>query len=94
MRKYSIFHHIIVILCTINICIDYENQPSIVRYVTDCIDFSFFCIYSLEMLFRYIIHRKYMKGEEYELDYKLDLALYILCCCGMTYELITSHTLL
>lgn len=59
MLNYYYFNHIIVISCGINICIDYENQSQSVRFITDCIDFFFFCIYLVEMIFRYIVHKRY-----------------------------------
>ncbi len=62
MKKYFLFNHIIVILCSINILTDFEGQTHKIQLIVDAIDFAFFWVYMIEMIFRIIVHIKYIPG--------------------------------
>jgi hypothetical protein len=93
MKKYFLINHIIVILCSINILIDYEGQSYNVRLIVDGIDFAFFWVYFFEMMFRIIVHMKYASDMPFDKVFKTDLFLFCLCACGLTYEVLTAESL-
>ena len=85
MKKYFLINHILVILCSINILIDYEGQTYKVKLIVDTIDFAFFWVYLIEMIFRIIVHMKYIPDEPFDKVFKLDFFLFCLCTCGLAY---------
>lgn len=93
MKVYYVVNHIIVILCSINILIDYEGQSNQVKLIVDCIDFAFFWVYFLEMIFRFVIHKRLVPNEPFDRTYKLDVALFVLCTLGLIYEVSTAQNI-
>ena len=81
MKKYFFINHIIVILCSINILVETND----VKLIVDAIDCVFFWVYFIEMIFRITVHMKYVPEESFDKAFKLDLILFCLCTCGLTY---------
>jgi hypothetical protein len=59
----------------------------------DAIDFVFFWVYLIEMIFRIIVHIKYIPKEPLDKVFKLDFFLFCLCTCGLAYEAVTAQSM-
>ena len=60
MKKYYFINHLIIFLCSINIFIDFEEQDYKTKLIVDSIDFAFFWIYFIEIVFRIVVHIIYV----------------------------------
>ena len=80
-------------LCSINILLDYEDQTYQVKLIVDGIDFAFYWIFVVEMIFRVFVHMKYIPSFTFNKAFKLDLILLGLCSFGLVYEVITAENM-
>jgi len=85
MKNYFLLNHATVILCSINILIDWEGQTYDVKLIVDCIDFAFYWVYMAEVVFRLVLHSRYMPGKPFERASRLEFALFGVCTCGQIY---------
>ncbi len=92
MKKYYLVNHVIVILCSINILIDYEGQTYKAKLIVDCVDFAFYWVYLGEMIFRYVLHKIYVPDEPFDRAGKLEYVLLLLCTGGLAYEVATAES--
>lgn len=72
-----------IVLCCINLSLDFHGQDKQFKFVTDCIDFGFYCLLVVEIAIKTLIERHTFRKIEF--GTKLEFAIVVACTGGVIF---------
>lgn len=81
-------NNVLVLLCCLNLCLDFHGQDAKFKFVVDCIDFAFYLLFVVEMLGLVLLERVLLRRNEFWT--KVEGLIAVVCSAGVIYEVVRA----